>query len=433
MFSATSIKAVCCWLILSFLAGSIPIFGQSEGHAYHLLSEGKLIRAKKELLLITQQNPEDFEAQLALAWTEHWLGFQNHARQRAQNVLERNPNHEGAIELLNAIHYLRTPVLSIAGENQWDDQPMKRWNTKAGLSWYRSNLLNLAFEVNQFRFQHDSSSSAFILRAENTFFEPYSRVNLSASLGLYAIQGNDLLWGLKAGRNLGNALYFEAVVDKTPYYYTLVSVQMSNATMMLNKELSLTLNQQEKWQGKAAFESNEFAKNETVKTRYAWLLTPIIHREKLKWSMGYAYSYSHSDSLTFLPQTDASGEYIPNPDGGLLGVYNPYFSPKNQSVHWALLSLQVPFGKRIEWKNRLSYGVYAVADNPYLYENINPMGEPVVEYGYTEQRYYPAEWESTFSFHFWEKLDLQVGYYYQRLFFYTAQGGRIELKYRLGK
>jgi hypothetical protein len=433
MFSATSFKAVCYWLILSFLAGSIPIFGQSEGHAFHLLSEGKLVRAKKELLLITQQNPENFEAQLALAWTEFWLGFQQNANERVQKVLDQNPNHEEAIKLLNEIHELRVPLLSIVGQNQWDDQPMKRRNTKAELTWYRSNLLNLAFEVNQFRFQHDSSSSAFVLRAENTFFEPHSRINLSASLGHYAAQENELIWGLKAGRKLGNALYLEAALDKTPYYYTLASVQLANAIMMLNKELSLTLNHKEKWLGKAAFESNEFAKNETVKTRYVWLLAPIIHREKLKWSMGYAYSYSHSDSLTFLPETDAGGEYIPNPDGSLLGVYSPYFSPKNQSVHWALLSFQVPLGKKIEWKNRLSCGVYAVADNPYLYENTNPMGEPVVEYGYTEQPYYPAEWESTLAFHFWEKLDMQVGYYYQRLFFYTAQGGRIELKYRLGK
>lgn len=430
---ANRLFAFRIWLFLLSLIVISPLFGQDLNDGLTLYAEGKLIKAKKELTLYISEHPNELITELTLAWIDHWLGFQAQAELRAKSILEKNPENEEALQLLEAIYEIRRPIISISEEYQKDDQPMNRWNTKAGIAWYRSNLLNLNFELNYLAFIHDSNTAALIVRAGNTFFEPNSRVQLSANVGLYAAQESNLLWSIYAERKLLNALSIRAGLDKTPYYYTLSSIQAENALLMLKKDISLTLNHKDKWLGKAALENNLFAEKEAVRTQYAWVLAPIVHRSRLKLGAGYAYSHSHSDSLTFEPQADASGEYIPNPDGGLLGVYNPYFSPMNQSVHWLLLSLEIPLSEKVKWKSRFSYGIKAEADNPYLYENVNPAGEPFVDFGYVIQRYTPAELESALIFQFGNELEIRAAYFYQRLFFYTAQGGRIELKYRLGK
>lgn len=433
VIDANRLSRYCIWLFLLSLLVISPLFGQDLNDGLALYSEGKLIKAKKELTLYISEHPNELSAELTLAWIDHWLGFQSQAELRVKSILEKNPGNEEALQLLNEIQELRRLILSISEEYQSDDQPMNRWNTKAGIAWYRSNLLNLNFQLNHLAFRHDSNTAGLIIRAGNTFFEPHSRVQISAYLGIYRAQESNLLWSIYAERKFLNALSLRAGLDKTPYYYTLSSVQAENALLMLKKDISLTLNHKEEWLGKASLENNAFAKNEAVRAQYAWVLAPIVHRTRLKFGAGYAYSHSHSDSLTFIPKTDASGEYIPNPDGGLLGVYNPYFSPKNQTVHWLLLSLEIPFGAKVKWKSRFSYGIKAEADNPYLYENVNSAGELFVDYGYVIQRYTPAELESALIFQFGNKLELRAAYFYQRLFFYTAQGGRLELKYRLGK
>jgi hypothetical protein len=421
------------WLFLFCLFILSPIIGQNLDHGLLLFSEGKLIQAKKELIQYISEHPDELSVQLTLAWIDHWLGFQTQSEFRVKSILEKDPENREAILLLNEIHEMRRPILSISEEFQKDDQPMNRWHTEAGISWYRSNLLNINLELNHLAFRHDSNTAALIFRAGNTFFEPLSRVQISADIGLYTAQESNLLWSIYAERKFLKALSLKAGLDKTPYFYTLSSVQADQAILMLKKDFSLTLNHEDKWIGKAAIENNAFVKNEEVRTQYAWIIAPVIHKSYLKLGAGYAYSHSHSDSLTFVPQADASGEYIPNPDGGLLGVYNPYFSPMNQSVHWLLLSLEIPLSEKVKWKSRFSYGIKAEADNPYLYENVNPTGEPFVDFGYVIQRYTPAELESALIFQFGNELEIRAAYFYQRLFFYTAQGGRIELKYRLGK
>lgn len=430
---ANYLRANRIWLsLLTFLFVGAA-FGQNTDFAYGLLAEGKLIRAKKELQLVALENPENVEALLALAWVEHWLGFEKNAEQHAQQVLNLQVENKEAIYLLEEINAYRRPLLYLSEEFQSDDQPMDRWNTAAGLSWYRSNLLNLKLEINQLSFQHDSSNSALQVQFQNTFFEAYSRINITGGVGLYSAQENELLWRLQAGRKLSELFYLQASLIKMPYFSTLSSVQLPFATLILKKEIALTLNRNDKWLGKAVLESNQFAKDEAVNTQFAWLLAPIIHTKKLKLGVGYAFSHSHSDSLTFIPKVNQGGQFIPNPDGGLVGVYNPYFSPKNQSVHWALISLEIPLKELVKWKTRFSYGAFAKADNPYLYEDLDSSGELFINFGYTDERYYPLEFESALTFSIGKSLELQAGYFYQSLFFYKAQGGRIELKYRLGK
>ena len=240
---------------------------------------------------------------------------------------------------------------------------------------------------------------------------------------------NKISWtgNLELKQLLFKHLVLQAQAERKPYYYTLTSL---DTVIMVNRFLAYAeWNDLNSWNCRLAFEFNQFPdKNYTIGGN-GWVFTPPLKVSVFEFRIGYAYSYSTSKSNRFVPENTLA-EIVANytNTSTITGVYSPYFTPDNMSVHSALASIVVHPVKIFDLGFNANVGFYATALTPYFYLDKNASEVTYIAEGYATQKFYPLEFSAYGLVRISKKISLKADYTYRKTYFYTNNTVGLGLK-----
>ena len=109
-----------------------------------------------------------------------------------------------------------------------------------------------------------------------------------------------------------------------------------------------------------------------------------------------------------------------------MGVYNPYFTPKEQEIHSALFISSYKPTKKITLQAKLNYGLQATVQNPYRIEvtpnQFETGGFYKADFNYTEIN-------ASIDYSISKNFGINANYVYQETFFYTRDNFNLGLNF----
>jgi hypothetical protein len=117
-----------------------------------------------------------------------------------------------------------------------------------------------------------------------------------------------------------------------------------------------------------------------------------------------------------------------NTTQAITGVYDPYFTPQQQQVHSALVSLEIHPARVLNIGLNANVGFYAVTQTPYLYLENNESGTTFIDRGFVRERYVPYELSGFVSWQVSKKVSLQANYAYQSTYFFNSNYASLSCK-----
>jgi tetratricopeptide (TPR) repeat protein len=400
------------------------------------LDYGRILYEKKQypqaqavLMPLLQQEPGNVEALTMLGIMRYYAGSMQQALGYLNQVLAAYPDNPTAKAFAQQIKAARAPYALLATTYRTDDQPLTWLETKLEAGSYRSALLsptvqavlwNTRDSVGGFR-QHVEVMAG----NKSTLLHQKLTVQLHAGVFKHTAQPAPAFVGSATLRyQLPKGFGLEAAGSRSPYFFTIAS---GRAAVLYGQVSGALLFQSSRgWQGRVqATEaylpgSNRLLGLSAWGLSRAWALGPVYLKG------GYSFAYNDARYNTYapvlaLPQLVASGRPV-------AGTYGAYFTPSQQLIHSLLLHADAQAGPRCWLSLKASVGVFAQAQNPYLFLARDGAGLGVGRGFYTE-RYTPLEVKGQVSYSLAKHLGLEGGYAHTKAFFYTANQVFTNLKY----
>lgn len=383
----------------------------------------------KSYLKVDPSNPD---ALIMLAYIDYWKGKTGKSIKTAQQVLEVHPEHEMAAALMKEINYAGAPNLQLTSAFVSDDQPLEiqHYALTAGkyFSGYFSPSVNL--EYKNFTLPVVSVQSVQIEVGNRMRFGLNGpEVNLSGGL-IKPHQEKDIVefTGRAAiSQKLFRFLSAEVATARLPYQYTLTSIE--KPLMHWQSSVALSLNNPASVVGKLAYERQEFPDENLIHTSYFYLLKSLFKSSSFRLDLGYSFNYAHSENNSFQPVEEPIFRTGQSHFENLSGVYDPYFSPRNQMVNSALASIHINPTDAVEIKLRTNYGFYAKAEQPFLFTTQNPGNRLASEINFYKEQYIPMEFFAGMAVKISPQMQLRADYQFSKLLFYELHNLGLSVRY----
>ena len=361
------------------------------------------------------------DAQLYLAKAYYWQGNTGEALMVLNHLPAQLKNNELVKELRHEISLVRATNLDIKTGYDFDDQPLKHITAEAALHKYESNLLNWSVDVNTHQFKSDSSSTnAYSLEAGNKFSFYNLGMQINTRLGATSLPfANTTVFtgALGIHKKLYPGISLLLSAERKPYFFTSTSTQIS--VLQTEATAAIAVENFKQFSGKLQYQQQLFDGN-SIKSFSAWVLSPALKLNKFSIKAGYAYQQADADlnNYTSNKSIDSLLVHYTEP---IAGIYAPYFTPKTQQIHSALLWLNYKPSGRFSLTATGSYGVSASLSNPYLYLTEAPSDGPMLAKGYSNQTYTPIDASLKLLYKFNERVSANASYEYHKTNFYTGQ------------
>ncbi len=263
-----------------------------------------------------------------------------------------------------------------------------------------------------------SSLNKLQASASNNFFFPATLLYLKAKAGIYVnfinnSQSAVFIGGIALKKLFIPYFTLELSTERKPYLSNINSI--ADVITQWESQVVFGFNYKDNWIGNAGYLRNGFDDNNAVHTIYIWGLKRIYKNKTIELKGGYGFNYSNSDETRFIP------EDFQNTIWQVEGEYNPYFTPLNQTIHSLLFTGIFKVTKRLSATAKVSYGVFANAQIPYLYYNRNTAGNLIVESGTSPMQFHPYDISVKFNLKQNSFIGYDFGYDYTINNFYTFQ------------
>ena len=157
-----------------------------------------------------------------------------------------------------------------------------------------------------------------------------------------------------------------------------------------------------------------FEDNNVITSIGAWIVSQPLKLYQFEFQVGYGYSYTDSEEILFF--YDSQG----------VGIYDPYFTPKDQEIHSALLITSYKPIQKITLRAKLNYGIQATVQNPYPIEvtvgNFETGGFYKADFNYTEIN-------GSIEYAVTNNFGINANYIYQETFFYKRDNFNLGLNF----
>lgn len=367
---------------------------------------------EKAIELLTP-NLSTTKAKLYLAKTYYWKGDYHKANQIIRLFTPKELKFKGIQSFLYEYRLAKAAKLNLSFNYHSDDQPLITSHKNISISKKINNLFELSADVNWNKHQWDTNTSkTSYVRFGNTFSFPKIHSSLRTTLGYFSLNLSSaflyqLQWHTRIYKNFSVDLGW----SKEPYVYTVSSAKQ--LTSYTEKSIALNIDNFKNLMGRVQFNNQLFDKN-NINSYSGWALYPLLKRKVISARIGYAFQLSNADSTTYVAK-NADGAIGKNVEG----IYFPYFTPKNQSVHLALAQLELNASKSISFAIISSIPLYASIDNPYINLLQTGTGDTLVDRGYSQTSYQPFDLKVSTSIKISDAIRLSSFYQYSKLFFYT--------------
>jgi len=205
---------------------------------------------------------------------------------------------------------------------------------------------------------------------------------------------------------------------------------MDKPLMYMHYNFSVEWNDVNSFQAKASFDGNQFYTDKNfVYSLGVWLLSPPLKTSVVDFRIGYSYGYSNSLQNRYTSEktlTDILQNWVG--DSTISGVYNPYFTPNNQSVHAAILSVGIHPSKRVDIGLRGSIGFSATTKYPTLYLNTDGANNTYIARDFYTQSFLSAEANAFVAVQLSNKSNLKAEYIFMNTVFYRSHYAGLSLK-----
>jgi tetratricopeptide (TPR) repeat protein len=372
------------------------------------------------------------EANIILGYIEWWKGNSAAAKKRMTRLLEIYPENKQIADLMSEVSYESSPYIKAGIQYLSDDQPINNTGYEIEAGWHRSWIFSprLNLKINQFQFNNVNDHSLWF-QVGDKITVGNSGMTLQIAGGIFQPTGTDsteYTGSILLTQKISPVFFLDLGYEKKPYQYTIASIK--NPLLENFYTVALRLDRSGKWLGKAAYEGQNFDNGGNIQTVYAWLLFPLVSKKSFDLKAGYAFSYSNADKNTYIPSKPMS-VIIASTSlyGQVSGVYDPYFSPNRQFINSLLASVTIKFSEQVQFSARTSIGVYARADNPYIYLDKNPGNAFFINKVYSTEQYTPVQFVSELQVNSNRRFSLNVSYTYDKLLFYSSNLLALGMKY----
>jgi tetratricopeptide (TPR) repeat protein len=378
----------------------------------------------KEYLIFDSTHQETIKM---LGYIDLWTGHITAAKKKAALLKRLQPGNADADYILQQIADYTAPYIKLQGATYTDDQPLQRQSFEPEAGVYKSWLFSPFIKTSLHNFDADQIYKTSWIEAGNKISLASSKTELEFSAGYFQASNynGEMSWKAKLVQRISPSFSFDAVTHKKPYQYTLASIK--NPFMYQVAELGLGFDRKSRWLGRAAYQHQDFKDGNNAYTAYLWLLAPVIHKNDFSFKTGYAFSYADAKQNTFKPKNSQPIPPVLNTE--IEGIYDPYFTPAEQSIHSLLVSLQIPFSKFARFSSNLNIGVAAHASQPSLFVDKNGMGPFFINKKFEPYSYTPVEFSGELQFTLSRNFYINGNYMYQSLIFFKSHTVSIQLKY----
>ncbi len=398
-------------------------------YARMLFEQANLNKAKEILNNYIKTDKSNIEANNMLGTISYWQGNPAHAKFYFKKVLDKYPQNEWALKVMQDLKANSSPFIKINTTYSDDTQPLTSTGLGLETGWHQSAWLNPRFN---FQLLHFNDS---LIKQDNYSFQVSNQFTLSklktelilAGGAFKNTSGNEFNWTGFATihKKLFKNLILSASVERKPYLYTISGLK--NTTMQNSYTGSLAFEKQESWSGMAFYNVQDFLDQNQVNTFGVWILTPPIHFSKFGFKFGYGNNFSDAKENRFT-STKSIAEIIAD-NTPIEGIYNPYFTPTNQEIHSVIGNLSFKTSNSFLLTINGSYGVYAKTDNPYLYLDTNANAEIIINKGYSFKKFNPYDFTGILHYYIGNKLILSGSYSYSNTVYYNINKLEFSIKY----
>ncbi len=387
--------------------------------------------AKPLLSMYRGYDSANLEMRLDFAKVYLAEGEYDKAKKEINVVLAKDGKNSRALALLDELHAAQASWIKIMGNYNFDSQPLQTITptVDAGVYLHPEASLRLNLQTPLFISNGSLKNAQWLQIGDQSAFRK-AGFQFSYDAGVVKQPYlNKISWtgNLELKQLLFKHFVLQAQAERKPYYYTLGSL---DTVIVVNRFSAYAeWNDLNSWNGHIAFELNQFPdKNYTIGGN-GWVFTPPLKVSVLEFRVGYAYSYSTSKSNGFVPENTLAqiiANYSTTTD--ITGVYSPYFTPDNMSVHSALVSIVAHPAKIFDLGFNANVGFYATALTPYFYLNKNASEATYIAEGYATEKFYPMEFSAYALVRISKKISLKADYTYRKTYFYTSNTVGLGLK-----
>ncbi|NOY51045.1 MAG: hypothetical protein GXO88_10860 [Chlorobi bacterium] len=400
-------------------------------YAIMLFDKGNYEYSQRLLDVYTSEYDSVAGAESLLGISNYYIGDFVDAERHLKKSLFIEPNDKRTREVYSEVRQIVRPWLKIDGSYMYDSQLLRQITPRIEGGFYKSHFLNLSFLLSGRNFSTDSINTTFIdFRLQNSFILPKAGFSAKVSAGLFSFTPYDqteFTWSVSVKQKIAKWASLSAGAEKSLYTYTVASIAKPFTRNLYN--FSAEWDKNNGWNIKTGYIGEFFPDSNNVQTFYAWALSPSIKFSVFELKFGYAFNYANSKENRYIAEGSLDhivGNWV---DGqSIKGVYDPYFTPKDQFSNSVLANLDIKQGKKTDIKLYASVGFYARAMNPYLYLNKKNSGKLEIRRDFYQESFTPLDMGINFNYNLSNNTVLSANYRYLQTFYFNSNDFNIGLK-----
>tara|TARA_R110002126_G_scaffold72364_1_gene180898 strand:- start:63158 stop:64675 length:1518 start_codon:yes stop_codon:yes gene_type:complete len=381
-------------------------------YARFLYKIGKINKVESILFRFLSKNSTNSEFLMMLANISFWKGNIQDARKEIARIKTIYPKTEITKNLENQINSLTATYIKTDFEYQTDSQPLDYFANHIIAGEYISRFLSPELEISRYRFS-PQKEGALILKLKNQFYFDKLKLAIKVTGGAYLNDSDqsDFIGGIRFSKNLFKNASLDFGYSKEALLGTIASTAINLTYQSAFGELDYN----NKWVLFHAWYDLQFFKDDNEITSFgSWVLSQPIKFRKFNFQIGYSYNYTDSKDVLFF--FDNQG----------VGVYDPYFTPKEQEIHSGLFVVNYKPIKKLSFEAKVSYGFIGNIRNPYPLQ-VTPNSIEIG--GFYDATFTPIELTGNIEYQFSDHFSAKITYIDQETFFYTRQNINLGLNF----
>lgn len=381
-------------------------------YARFLYQTGEIDKVEAVLANFMDENSKNVEFLLMQANISFWNGDTKSAQKKVDQIQEIYPGTDITKNLENQIKQLTAFYVRANFEYQTDSQPMDYFAQHISIEKYISKFLNPRLEVSNYNFS-PQTEQALILKLGNKMRFDQLNLTLDVTGGAYKNFSGETDWigGVRFEQKLADNASLNFGYSKNSVLGTIASTEFN----LTKQDVFGELDYNNKWLVFHTAYNQQFYQDDNTITLFGgYIVSQPVKVQKFGFQLGYGYNYSDAENILFV--FDDQG----------MGVYDPYFTPKEQQIHSGLFIVSYKPFQKLTLQGKLNYGIEATVSNPYPLEvapNVFEIG------GFYDETFDYTEIEGSINYVFSSRFSINAAYIFQETFFYKRDNINLGLNY----
>lgn len=401
-------------------------------YANKLVNIGDYERAKKLLIKYLSFDDMNTEAITSMARISYWQCDYNNALSELKKIQPVEIHSKEITSFKQEIQIAKSPWISIKESYLSDDQPLQGLTSElqGGIYLHPLSSLHFLMQVPVF-ITGNETSQAYRVQVGNKSVIGKAKMEIEAGLGLVKFPvKRAITWtgNLAIDKVFIRHLKISFMAGRNPYFYTLSSID--KRIVDNHGSLKLGWNDLNSWNGEASYDVHQFPLDNNYLNGFsAWGFAPPIKFSVVELRFGYSYNYSTSQKNHFAPEQSLS-DILANwdPSAQIKGIYIPYFTPQDQSVHSILAGIGISPGKIVKLNINAGFGFYATAQIPYIFLDSNKTVSAIeFKNDFVREHFFPVQVNAALSVAASGTVRLRVEYSYNKTYYFNSHYAGIGL------